>query len=55
VQKLILISLLVATFVIPSRSLRRASTAGFRDVLSSLAVFMFWYILALLFIYPRLS
>jgi hypothetical protein len=54
-QKFLLISLLVATFVIPSRCLRRSSSAGFRDVLTALVAFMLLYVPALLFIYPRLS
>jgi len=55
-QKLILLSVILATFGIPAALLRRPNAArGFRSVLLSFAAFTLVYVLLVLFVYPRLS
>jgi hypothetical protein len=55
-QALILNSVLMATFVIPALVLRGSAKpdADYRRVLQPTAVFVAAYVLALLFVYPRL-
>lgn len=55
-QKLLLISVLLATFVIPAVLQRRdPERGGVRRILAVLAAFTAFYVLSLLYIYPRLS
>jgi hypothetical protein len=53
-QKLILISVLLATFMLPAALVRRTKGAGYRDMLVPFSVFTAVYVVLLLFVYPRL-
>jgi hypothetical protein len=54
-QKLILISILLASAVIPARAAReRSARRGLRKALFAMLVFYVLYVLALVFVYPRL-
>jgi len=52
-QTLLLLSVLIATFVIPVALLRRHDT-GYAPVLSRFAMFVAVYVVLLLYVYPRL-
>jgi hypothetical protein len=54
-QKLLLMSVLIATFVIPSRlATRYPHGVGYRTLVRPFLAFCACYALALLYIYPRL-
>lgn len=54
-QKLLLISILIATIAIPARlEYRSPGKAEFRSVLSRFALFTAVYVASLLFVYPHL-
>lgn len=53
-QKLILISVLLATFALPARLARRAPGGEYSAVLRPFAIFTAIYVFLLLFVYPRL-
>lgn len=54
-QKLLLMSVLIATFVIPVLVAKQSDTREYGVVLARLAAFVAVYIVLLLFVYPRLS
>jgi hypothetical protein len=53
-QKLVLMSVLIATFAVPA-AVRRESEHLYRRALGPFAVFTAVYVLLLLFVYPRLA
>lgn len=54
-QKLLLMSVLIATFVIPSRlATRYPHGVGYRTLVRPFLAFCAFYAVALLYIYPRL-
>jgi len=53
-QKLILVSVLLATFVLPAALTRRSPGGEYGAVLRPFSVFAAIYVLLLLFVYPRL-
>ncbi|MCX5762514.1 MAG: hypothetical protein NTW72_13610 [Gemmatimonadetes bacterium] len=54
-QKLVLTSLIIATFVIPARLRdRQNANDGFRAVVPPITGFVAVYVLLLLYVYPRL-
>lgn len=53
-QKLILISVLVATFALPAALARRATGGEYGAVCRPFSVFTAIYVALLLFVYPRL-
>ena len=54
-QKLLLMSVLIATFVIPSRlATRYPHGVGYRTLVRPFLAFCAFYALALIYIYPRL-
>jgi len=57
IGKLILMSLLLATFVIPMRAAAAEPSAarGFRKVVVGLIVFDLCYLLAIIYIYPHFA
>lgn len=53
-RKLILISIIVATVVIPLRAARaRSARRGLEQALVAMLVFDVFYLLAVMFLYPR--
>lgn len=55
-QKLLLLSVIIATFWLPVRLERRTGgTTSFRKLLGSFLVFAALYAFALMYVYPRLS
>lgn len=53
-QKLILISVLLATFVLPAMLVRRAPGGEYVAMLRPFSMFAAIYVFLLLFVYPRL-
>ena len=55
-KKLVLMSIIIMTFVIPVRASKARTTAlGLRATVKGLAIYCFIYMLLLLYVYPRLS
>jgi hypothetical protein len=55
VQKLLLVSIVIATVAVPLRAARNPSAiVGLRRMVAALLAFEVLYLAALLFIYPRL-
>jgi hypothetical protein len=54
VQKLLLMSVILATFAIPAMLARRPGNRDYRNVLARFAPFVAVYVFLLLFVYPRL-
>lgn len=54
-QKLVLMSILIATFVIPARLRRQHPLGiGYKALVRPFIGFCCWYVFALLYLYPRL-
>lgn len=53
-QKLILLSVILTTFVIPAALARRSHGGDYRAVITRFSAFVAVYIVLLLFVYPRL-
>ena len=53
-QKLILLSVIIASFAIPASIARRSGARDYWQVLARLSVFVGIYVALLLFVYPRL-
>ena len=53
-QKLILMSVMLATFLIPAAIARRDGSREFGSVLAGFSVYVAVYVVLLLFVYPRL-
>lgn len=53
-QKLILISVLLVTFVLPAIFMRRTNDSGYGVVLAPFSLFTAVYVVLLLLVYPRL-
>ena len=53
-QKLILVSVLLATFILPAKLGRRDTGGEYAAVLQPFLAFAAVYVLLLLFVYPRL-
>lgn len=54
VQKLVLASILIATFVVPGSLAGSAGSAQYRAVLTRMGACIAVYVFLLLFVYPRL-
>jgi hypothetical protein len=55
VHKLLLLSMLIATFVLPMRAARDASAVrGLRHAISSMSIFVAIYVLLLIYVIPRI-